>query len=98
MRCGIIPLVVCVMFQEGKAAGDTERALSPPCSRAARIQIASANHIYLNQGLRGAAMSCSAGKFQEGKKKGTGCYIHPLAKAEKLSKGKQLPLEDEDLL
>lgn len=50
-----------------------------------------------NQELQGAATSCSPGKSQMGKK-GTSCYIHPLAKVEKLSNKKQLSLVDEDLL
>lgn len=77
--------MVCVVFQEGKPAGLPESNLPLQTT------------FIFNQGLQGAATSCSPGKPQEGKK-GTGCYIHLPAKVEKLSHGKQLPLEEEGLL
>lgn len=54
-------------------------------------------HLFLTRGSKEQPWAILQGSLRW-ERKGTSCHIHPLAKVEKLSKGKWLPLEDEDLL
>lgn len=84
------------MCWEGKPASYTERAQSIAAGLA-EYKLPLQTAFIFSQELQRAAMSHSSGKTLA-RKKATSCYIHPLAKVEKLSNGKQLPLEVGDLL
>lgn len=83
------------MCWEGKPASYTERAQSIAAGLA-EYKLPLQTAFIFSQELQRAATSHSPGKT--GRKKVTSCYVHLLAKVEKLSNGKQLPLEIGDLL